>query len=105
MPNTNKFNSLIIDSGSTVNIIANESMVYDIPTASSPLRVQTINGNIVIERRAYLGDYPNPVWFHPRDGVNIMSLNNVQDSYRCIMDTHRANSINIHLLDDSVLKF
>ena len=80
-------------------------MLHDIHDAPVPLHVRTINGNTTITKKAYLGDYPKPVWFHPEGGVNILSLNNVQQFYRCTMDTCDINSINIHLVDRSILRF
>ena len=52
-----------------------------------------------------MGDYPRPIWCHPAGGVNILSLNNVQKFYRCIMDTEKDNSISIHLNDGKTVKF
>ena len=103
--NVNKSNTLIIDSGSTADIIGDRNMVHDVHHAPQPLRVRTVNGTTTISKKAYLGDYPLPVWFHPKGGVNILSLYNMQKFYRCTMDTDESNSINIHLLDGSVLQF
>ena len=103
--NINKNNTLIIDSASTVDIIGDKNMVHDIHHAPQPLQFRTVNGSTTISKKAYLGDYPSTVWFHPSGGVNILSLHNMQKFYRCTMDTYDSNSINIHMLDGSILEF
>ena len=97
--------SLVIDSGSTSDIIANVDILNNVHEATSPLKVNTINGLSKISRQANMGDYPLPVWYNPSGGVNILSLHNVQDHYRCTMDTKKENSINVHLNDGSLMKF
>ena len=98
-------NTIIIDSRSTTDTIATESMVHDIHTSSKHLNVHTINGHTIIRKKAYLGDYPPPLWFYPSGGVNLLSFNNVQKYYRYTMDTNKHNAIFIHLDNGKKLKF
>ena len=53
--------SLIIHSASSVNIIDDENMVYNIHDAPHPLTVCTVNGSSTISKKVYLGKYPLPV--------------------------------------------
>ena len=99
------FATLIIDSASSVDIIANRELAYNIHKARVPLKVKTINGRSTIRQQAYIGDYPPPVWLHPDGGVNIMSINNMQKYYRCTMDTDVQNCIDVHLQNGSILRF
>ena len=96
---------LTIDSASSCDIISQPSLVHNVHTAERPLIVNTIMGKGRITDRAYLGDYPPPVWYYPSGGVNVLSLDNVQHFYRCTMDTEKENSINVHLEDGGILKF
>ena len=103
--NSDKLNTIILDSASTVDVIADKTILHDIHDTLSPLKVKTIVGHTHIKKMAYMGDYPRPVWYHPTGGVNILSLNNVQNYYRCTMDTEKDNSISIHLDDGNAIKF
>ena len=103
--NSDKSNTIIIDSASTVDVIGDKNILHDIHDALLPLKVKTIGAYTFIKKQSYMGDYPPPVWYHPDGGVNILSLNNVQKYYRCTMDTEKDNSISIHLNDGKTLKF
>ena len=103
--NSDKSNTLIIDSASTIDVIGDKTILHDIHDAPSPLKVKTIKGHTSITKQSYMGDYPHAVWYHPAGGVNILSLNNVQKYYRCTMDTKEDNSIIIHLNNGQILPF
>ena len=97
--------TLIIDSASTSDIIGNPAILHDIHDSPYPLRVNTISGHTSISKMGYLGEYPFPVWYSPGSGVNILSLFNVQQNFRCTMDTAHENCIIVHLRNGSSIKF
>ena len=82
-----------------------KDIVHDFHQAPHPLQVRTVNGSTTISRKAYFGDYPLPVWYHPEGRVNILPLHNMQKYYQCTMDTSMSNSINDHMLNGSIMKF
>lgn len=54
----NKHNTLIIDIGSTLDIIGDKEMVHGIHDTTHPLGVNEVDGSTNISKIAYLGDYP-----------------------------------------------
>ena len=64
--NTDKSNTIIIDGGSSIGIVADKRSVPIIHKAPPPLKVKTSNG-----------EYPRPVWFYPKGSIDILSLNNM----------------------------
>jgi len=75
-----KGNTMLIDSCSTVNLIANKKILYDIHMVKKPLRVQCNTGIRTINLMGILGDFPEPVWYHPQAAANILLLNTVKNT-------------------------
>ena len=95
----------MIDSGSTVNIIANKDLLHDVHKAERPISVQCNAGTVLLTEKGYLGDYPVPVWYNPKGVANIMSLNSVAKHYRVTMDSQQENAIKLHKSDGSKIYF
>ena len=103
--NSDKSDTIILDSASTVDVIGDKTILRDIHNTLSPSKVKTIGGYTVIRKQSYMGYYPRPVWYHPARGVNILSLNTVQKYCRCTMNREKGNSISIHLNDGKTVNF
>ena len=87
---------LLIDSCSTVDIISSPELLHGIHKVSSPIRVRCNAGVTILDWMGYLGDYPQPVWYNPDSGANIMSMFNISQQYHLSMNTHEANAILMH---------
>ena len=79
--------SILLDSCSSGNIISNKKLLHDIFRAPRRMHVHCNAGSVVLTHQGYLGDYPEPVWFHPKGIANILSLSNVKSYYHITMDT------------------
>ena len=96
---------LILDSASTIDIIASSTLLHNIHRVQSPIQVNTLTGNGTIHHQGNLGSYLPPVWYHPEGGVNILSLNNVRKYYRVTMDTKQRNEMKVHLSNEKFISF
>jgi len=44
------------------------------------IQIVTIGKEVVsLRHKGYFGKYPEPVWYYPEGGANILSLHNVKD--------------------------
>jgi len=96
---------ILIDSCSSVDIIASRELLRDIHIAHPPMRLHCNAGSVTLTEQGYFGDYPVPVWYHPTGVANILSLRNVTQHFRVTMDSHRSNCITLHKHDGTVYKF
>ena len=53
----------------------------------------------------YLGDFPTPVWYHPRGIANIMSMDDVATQFRMMLDSQTSNALCLHSLDGKPIAF
>jgi hypothetical protein len=60
---------------------------------------------VQLDHQGYLGDYPYPVWYNPNGMANILSLSNMADNYRVMMDTKHNNGITVHTRNGSTIDF
>jgi hypothetical protein len=72
---------ILINSCSSVNIIANAELLHDIKTTNNPINVHCNAGTVSVSKMGLLGDYPEWVWFNPKGIANILSLDNVSKHY------------------------
>ena len=96
---------LLIDSCSTVDIISSHDLLHGIHKVSNPIRVRCNAGVTILDWMGYLGDYPQPVWYNPDGGANIMSMFNISQQYHLSMNTHKANAILMHHHNGDVTVF
>jgi hypothetical protein len=96
---------LLIDSCSSVNMVANEELLHDITPVQNPINVHCNDGTVSVNQNGLLGDYPERVWFNPHGIANILLLDNVSQHYRVTMDTSKSNSITLHRNDGSLIHF
>jgi hypothetical protein len=78
---------LLLDSGSTTNIVLNMSLLIDVYQAPTPIWVHCNAGQVRLTYQGNLGNFPSPVWYNPEGVANILSLFNVTHYYRVTMDT------------------
>jgi hypothetical protein len=78
---------ILLDSGSTTDIISNPHLLHDIHTAAEPIWIGSIASRIKLTEKGHLGTYPHPVWYNPKGMANILSLHNVSTTYHVTMDT------------------
>jgi hypothetical protein len=96
---------ILLDSGSTTDIISNPKLLHDIQDATKPIWIGSIAGRINLTKQGYLGEYPFPVWYNPDGVANILSLFNVLRSNRVTMDTKKSQTIRVHMNDGSSIDF
>ena len=84
---------LLLDSCSSVNLIANKKLLHGLYTVETPLRIHCNAGTVSTNVKGYLGAYPEPVWFNPEGIANILSMNNVAKYFRIKMDTKTGDEI------------
>ena len=87
---------ILLDSCSTLDIVIDSGMLTGIHNAESPIIVYSNAGSIALTQQGWLGNYPNPVWYHPTGIANTISLFNASKHYRLTMDTACLNAINLH---------
>ena len=91
---------LVLDTGSSVDIISNPDLLTCMHRSSHPKQVRCNAGTITLNTQATLGSYPSPVWYNPHGIANILSLHNVQQHYRVTMDTAINANITVHTNTD-----
>ena len=96
---------VLLDSCSTVNLFADRSLVHGIHRANIPMRIRTYGGIKSTNLRAYVGNFPEAVWYDPTGVANIMSLALVKEYYRVSYDSESDNAFYIHLPNGDRLRF
>jgi len=72
---------LLLDSCSTLNLISNKDLLHGIHEVPVGVRVRCNAGCITTKLKAYLGDFPMPVWYNPDCIVNILSFHIMSKPY------------------------
>ena len=93
---------LLIDSCSTIDIISSPGLLHVIHKVNNPIWIRCNAGVTILDQMGFLRDYPQPVWFNPHRGANIMSMFNIRQLYHLSMNTRQANVILMHHHDGSV---
>ena len=97
--------SLLLDSCSTINLIANKHLLHEIHKASTTMRVKCTAGIASTNLQGWLGNFPEPVWYIPQGVANILSFFLVQKYYCIQCDTHQSNSFLVTKSDGTGLTF
>jgi hypothetical protein len=97
--------SLLLDSCSTVNLIANKHLLHGIHKAPTTMRIKCTAGVASTNLQGWLGDFPEPVWYIPQGVANILSFFIVQRYYRIQCDTHKSNTLLVTKSDGTGLTF
>jgi hypothetical protein len=84
-------NILLLDSCSTVNLIADRQLLRDTHKVDKPMRVWCNAGVRSTDLMGWMGCFPEAVWHDPKAAANILSLYTVKKYYRvrddsCIND-------------------
>jgi hypothetical protein len=53
---------ILLDSGSTTNIISDQDLLHNIHPATDPIWISSIASCIKLTEKGHLGTYPHPVW-------------------------------------------
>jgi hypothetical protein len=86
-------NTLLLDSCSTVNLIANKDLLHGIHKVPTTMRIQCNAGVTTTNLKGWLGDFPEPVWYNPDGVANIMSLFVIKKYYRVRYDSNRQDAL------------
>jgi hypothetical protein len=86
-------NTLLLDSCSTVNLIANKTLLHGIHTMPTTMHIQYNAGITSTNLKGWLGDFPEPVWYNPDEVANIMSLFVVKKHYRVRYDSEQQDAL------------
>lgn len=98
--------SLLLDSCSTINPIANKSLLHGIHKVPITMHIPCNAGVTTTNLKGWLGDFPEPVWFNPTGVVaNIMSLFIVKKYYRVRYDSNRQDALLVTKPNGSTLVF
>ena len=94
---------IILDTGSSIGIVKNETLVGNITTSSTLLELATNAGRKNITQEAEVPGY-GTVWFDEDVLANIFSFAELKDKYRIMYDSSQEDAFLIHM-KDKVVKF
>ncbi len=100
---------IILDSGSTVDFISNESFLRNITESDDKMTVWSVGGSSGTDRQGYLPGY-DQVWTNPSTGhlpiaPNVLSLANITKKFRVTQDSAKYDGIHVHLSNGRILAF
>jgi hypothetical protein len=105
-------NTLVLDSGATVNLMNNPSFLKNIKETSTAITIHcggaTVLNNQVGEICDELRNLPLPTkdyFFHPTGVANLLSLARVSKEHRVVLDTAIENAFYVYADDGSYIKF
>ena len=87
---------LLLDSKSTIDIIANKAMVSNISKSPSPITLHCNAGSRKLKYTANLNGYGR-VWYDPKAIANILSLSHATSKYRVVFDSEAVNCFRMML--------
>jgi hypothetical protein len=97
---------ILLDSCSTVNLIANRSRllkgVHKVPTT---LNICCNAGVMRTNLKGWSGDFPEPVWYNPNGVANIMSLFIVKQYHRVQYNSAKQDALIVTKPDGSNMMF
>ena len=88
-------NTIVLDSGSSVDLFCNEGWLKNVQNMDSPHQVHTNGGSFKIQKEGLLPQY-GEVPLDPKAMTNIFSLGVLSDKYRVTMDTAKENAFFVH---------
>mmetsp|Transcript_14743 Transcript_14743/g.21055 ORF Transcript_14743/g.21055 Transcript_14743/m.21055 type:complete len:154 (-) Transcript_14743:15-476(-) len=95
---------ILIDTGSTVSVFKNESLLMNTKNAIGKLRAFS-NGGWQDSTRVGMVPKFFSVWFNPDSRLNILSFADVRKKYQITMDTAVEAAFFVHLNNKEVWKF
>ena len=105
-------NTLVLDSGATVNLMNNPAFLKNITETSTAITIHcggaTVSNNQVGEICDELRNLPLPhtgYFFHPTGVANLLSLARVSKEHRVCLDTSIENAFYVYDDDGSYIKF
>jgi hypothetical protein len=81
---------ILLDSGSTIDLFCNSSMVMNTIKSPSTLKLKSNGGNMSVTRKASLPGYDRPVWFSSKAITNIIALCNIIRQYHVTYNSHKS---------------
>jgi hypothetical protein len=84
---------LLLDSCSTLNLIADRSMLHDIHQVDKTMHVRCNAGITTTNLMGWFGDFPEPVWYNPKGVANILSLFIMTKYYHVLLDSKKDNAL------------
>jgi hypothetical protein len=98
--------ALLLDSCSTLNLIADKTMLHDIHKVDKRMHVRCNAGVTTMNlTMGWLGDFLEPVWFNPKEVTNILSLFIVTKYYHVQFDSKKDNALIVMKLNGNVSRF
>jgi len=88
---------LILDSGSTTSTIMNRDLIKDRYSMNDAIRVFSDGSHQDYSEKGTLTVFPFEVYDNPNSLANILSLSEVSERYRVIMDTDKEPAMVVHL--------
>jgi uncharacterized membrane protein YgcG len=98
-------NALLLDSCSTVNLIASKHMLRDIHMVPTTMHIRCNAGITTTNLKGWLGDFPEPVWYNPNGVANILSLFIVKRYYHVRYDSAQHDTITVTKPDGNTWVF
>ena len=92
---------VLLDSNSTDTVFCNKNYVTKIRKSDKPLIIKT-NGGKIITTEICEVPYLGTQWFNENAVTNIISLADIADKYRVMMDTENKKSFTVYLPDKTV---
>jgi len=97
---------IIVDSGSTISSICNPKLLHDVTTLDDPLKVYANDGNHqVYSQTGTLNILPFKVYHSTNSIANILSLADLCDHFRVILDSGHDECIRVHVSEHETLQF
>ncbi len=78
---------ILLDSQSTICVFCNKNLLANITKATSPLRLRSNGGTMLLSKEATIENYDQKVWYSADAITNILSLKNVKNQYRVTYDS------------------
>ena len=94
-------NAMVLDSGSSVDLMCNPDFLQDITISPSPCTLQTNGGQVQVVQQGVLPNY-GPVPFHEDAVTNLMSLAKLTDKHRVTFDSAVDNAFYVHAPNKTV---
>ena len=94
---------LLLDSDSSVSLIARPELVTDIRPAEQFLYLLTNGGTLVVKHKATLPGY-GEVWFSTESVTNVLSLADAAEKFHITYDSRKENAFIMHV-NDKMLEF
>ena len=102
--NKNKDRSIILDSGSSISIFSNGSMLEDIHTVKKGIIMATNAGDMVVDKQGILPGF-GPVWYEPRGIANIFGLKDLAKKHRIRYDSSKEDAFLVSFKNGTVIRF